>query len=143
MVKILRKKKNENIITIFLCILIVCNLACYQVLCFGADGHIAVESAFNPCCDEQNSCTPDQSICSSDAEHEKCERCGPCIDIPVTNDLIKNSEARDEFNPRLQAAVKNIVMDIDQVNSSDNITASNIFNAKSYFTPLRTVILLI
>lgn len=142
-----KKRKYEKRIIVFLFILIMSNIAHCKVLCFGADGHIEIESAFNSCCEDHeehaNFYVPTWDKYSSQAEDEESKRCGLCIDIPITNDLIQLSDTNQKWNHIFQIPAINEIKDIDKLNNSANNLISCFFNSTSYYMPLRTVILLV
>jgi len=139
-----KKQIYKEFIIVFLCLSIVGNIAHWKVLCFGADGHIELESAFHDRCDDpDHSSAPDQNVLSSKAAHEICRHCGPCIDIPVSNDLVQISNTLQKLNSKFPVSSTYMLIDTDKLNSSVYKFASNTFTATSYFDPLRTVILLV
>lgn len=113
------------------------------VLCFGADGHIEFESAFHKQC---SSCTGSDSLeqghFSCEAEHEEANHCGPCVDVPISIGLAKISQATEQLNPMLAVSVTDVVVAADEFDFFAHNLFSNTFDDTSYFTPLRTIILL-
>jgi hypothetical protein len=143
-VKLAKKQMYKKCIAVFICLLIAGNLAHGTVLCFGSDGHIEIESAFHERCDHAvHSSAPDQNQLSSEAEHEICKHCGPCVDVLISIGLAKISRASTQLNPTFQVPATNVIVATDKLNLSVCNFASNTFAATSYFTPLRTVILLV
>jgi hypothetical protein len=114
----------------------------WKVLCFGADGHVEFESAFHERCDDpDHSSAPVQDVFSSKASHEICNHCGPCIDMPITNDMIQISNTPQKIITKLSVPTTYMLIDTDKLNSSVYNLASNSFTETSYFSPLRTVVL--
>ena len=144
MLKLAKKQTYKRYIIVFLCFLIVGNLAHWKVLCFGADGHVELESAFHECCDEPDySSAPNQNGLHYKAVHENCKHCGPCIDMPISNDLVQISTTSQKIISKFPVTITNMLIDTDKLNSSVYHLASNNFTDTSYFTPLRTVVLLV
>jgi len=143
-VKLDKKHMYKKCIVVFISLSIVGNLAHGTVLCFGADGHIELESAFHEHCDDPvHSSAPDQSQLSYEAEHEKGKHCEPCVDVPISIGLAKISRTSTQLNLTFPAPVTNMIVLTDKFDFSAYNSASNTFAATSYFTPLRTVILLV
>lgn len=143
-VKIAKKQLYKKCIVVFICLLIAGNLTHSTVLCFGADGHIELESAFRKCCNDLvHSSASDQKQFSPEAEHEIGKHCGPCVDVPISIGLAKISRASTQLNPIFPAPATNVIVATDKLNFSVCNFASSTFVATSYFTPLRTVILLV
>ena len=143
-VKLARKHIYRTRINVLVCLFLVGNLVYGTVLCFGADGHIEFESAFHKRCnDPVHSQSSDQSHLSCEADHERGKHCGPCVDIPIPIGLAEISHATEQSNPVFQVPVTDVVVAADKFNFSAYNSASSKFVATSYFTPLRTVILLV
>ncbi|MFQ5771531.1 MAG: hypothetical protein ACE5HX_13415 [bacterium] len=142
--KLAKKQMYKKCIAVFICFLIVGNLAHGTVLCFGSDGRIEIESAFHECCNHPvHSYASDKNQLSSEAEHEIGKHCGPCVDVPISIGLAKISRASKQLNLTFLAPATNVIVATDKLNFSAYNSASNTFVATSYFTPLRTVILLV
>jgi len=145
MLKMAKKQIYKKSIIVFLCLLIVGNLIHWRVLCFGADGHVEVESAFHDCCSEPDHSTtiPDYDVFSSSEGHEMCEQCGPCIDIPITNKLVRITKTTQKLNLKSPELTTYFLVDNDNYNSSDYHLVTKTFSDTSFYTPLNTVILLV
>ena len=144
MLKFAKKQMYKKFIIVFLCLLIVCNLAHWKVLCFGADGHIELEPAFHKCCEDPDySSTPDQNELSYKEGHGICKHCGPCVDIPISNDLEQISNTPEEKITEFSLPATYILIDADKLNSFVYNVNSNTYTDTSYFDPLRTLILLV
>ncbi|MCP4614480.1 MAG: hypothetical protein GY845_37855 [Planctomycetes bacterium] len=134
----------KKCIIVFLCLLIVCNLAHWKVLCFGADGHIELESAFHKCCeDPDHSSDTDQNELSYKVGYEICKHCGPCVDMPISNELAQISTTSQKIITKILLPTTYMFIDIDKHSSSVYNVASNTFSDTSYFDPLHTVVLLV
>ena len=144
MLRLAKQQMYKKCIIVFLSLLIVGNLAHWKVLCFGADGHIELESAFHKCCeDPDHSSAPDQNEYSYKAGHENCTHCGACIDMPISNDLIQISNTPQTIITKFTVPSTYMLIDTDKLNYSEYNIASNSFTDTSYFRPLDTVVLLI
>ena len=142
--KLAKKQMYKKCFVVLICLLIAGNSAHGTVLCFGADGHTEFESAFHERCDDPvHSYASDQNQLSYEAEHEIGKHCGPCVDVPISIGLAKISRASTQLNPIFPAPATNVIVATDKLNFSICNFASNTFAATSYFTPLRTVILLV
>ena len=144
MLKLTGKQIYKKCVIVLLCISIAANLAHWKVLCFGADGHVEFESAFHKCCEDPDySSAPDQNELSYKAGHETCKHCGPCVDIPISNDVVQISNTPQKIITKFPVSTTYMLIDTDEHSSSVYNLASNIFTDTSYFRPLRTVILLV
>lgn len=143
--KLAKKQTYKKCIVVFICFLIAGNLAHWKVLCcFGADGHIEIESAFHERCnDPVHSYAPGQNQLSYKAHHVEGKHCEPCVDIPISIGLVKISHIPKQLNPTFPVTATNIIIGAYKPNYSAYNFTSNTFAATSYFTPLRTVILLV
>ncbi|MHC4172658.1 MAG: hypothetical protein ACYTBX_00895 [Planctomycetota bacterium] len=142
--KLAKKQMYRKCIVVLICLLMVGNLAHGAVLCFGSDGHIEIESAFHERCDDPagHSYASDQNL-SYETDHEKDKHCEPCVDIPISIGLAKVFRTPKQLNPTFPVPATNNIVLIDKFNFSACNSAPNTFGAASYFTPLRTVILLV
>jgi hypothetical protein len=128
---------------VLICLLIIGNLAQGTVLCFGADGHVEFEPAFHKHCDHPvHYRASDQNQHFYEAGHEKGKHCQPCVDIPISIDLAKISPVTKQLNPTYLVPATNVIVLTDNLDFSAYNSVSNTFVDTSYFTPLRTVILL-
>ncbi len=142
MLRFAKKQIYKEFIIVFLCLLIIGNLSHWQVLCYGADGHIELESAFHDRCDDpDHSSAPDQNVLSSKAGHEICKHCGPCVDIPISNDLLQISNTPQKLKLKFLVPTTYMLIDTDKLSSSVYNLAPNTFTDTSYFDALKTVIL--
>lgn len=128
---------------VLICLLMIGNLAQGTVLCFGADGHVEFEPAFHNHCDHTvHYHASDQDQQFHQAGDEKGRHCLPCVDIPISIDLAKISQMPKQLNPTYTFTAANLTADTDKTSWSEFHLISNTFVDTSYFTPLRTVILL-
>ena len=128
---------------VFICLLIIGNLARGTVLCFGTDGHVELEPVFHRHCDDPvHSHASVQNQPSYETSHEKGKHCEPCVDIPITIGLAKISHMPEQVIASFLFPAANVIADTDKINCSAFHLISNTSVDTSYFTPLRTVILL-
>ena len=143
-IKRVRKQVYKKCLIVLVCLLMVGNSAHGVVLCFGADGHVEVESAFHERCDDHAHSQPtDQNQFSYESDHVEDGHCEPCIDIQISIGLAKITRAPKQLNFTFSAPAANAVVLANKFDLSAYNSASSAFDAASYFTPLRTVILLI
>ncbi len=142
--KLAKKQMYKKCIVVFICLLIAGNLARGIVLCFGSDGHTELESAFHKQCEGPvHSYTSDQNKLHYEAHHIEGKHCDPCVDVPISIGLAKISHTPKQLNPTFPVPATNMIVGTDKPNSYAYNFAPNTFVATSYFTPLRTVILLV
>ena len=142
MLKLAKKQIYKKSIIVFLCLLMVGNLIHWNVLCISADGHVELESAFNECCNAPDNClTLDYNSFSSTKSDEICLHCGPCIDIPISNDLVQISKTPQKLNLKSLVTTAYVFVDTNEINSSEYHLASNTLTDTPFHTPLYTVIL--
>lgn len=138
-----RKDICRKYITGLVCLFLLGNSMHATVLCFGADGHIEFESAFHKQCSScAGSESSEQSRLSCEVEREEGKHCGPCVDVPISVGLAKISQAPEQLNPMFAVSVTNVVVAAGEFGFFAHNLSSNIFADTSYFTPLRTIILL-
>lgn len=142
--KLARKRIYKKCFVVLICLLIGGNSAHGVVLCFGADGHIKIESAFHERCDDHAHSQPtDPKQLSYQPDHIKGKHCEPCVDVPISIGLAKITNPSKQLNLTFPAPVANVIVAGDKFNFSAYNSASSTFDVTSYFTPLCTVILLI
>jgi hypothetical protein len=142
-VKLTGKKIYKKCVVALIYLVVIGNLTQGTVLCFGADGHVELEPAFHEHCDHPvHSHASDQKQHSHEAGHEKGKHCEPCVDIPISFGLAKISPVTKQLNPTFFVPATNVIVLTDNLDFSAYNLISNTFVDTSYFTPLRTVILL-
>ncbi len=139
------KYVGRGFVTVLVCLSLIGNSVYGTVLCFGTDGHIEFESAFHAQCkDHVHSQFTDHGHRSSEGRHEHDKHChsGQCIDVPISFGLAKISKTPGQLTLAFVALATDIIAAVEQSDCSEHLPASNAFVATSYFSPLRTVILL-
>ncbi len=132
-VKLAGKQIYKKCVIMLICLSMFGSLACGAVLCFGPDECISIELRPTYCCDEFYE-VPVQPSPNS---------CGECIDIPIYIGLAKITRVSKELNSFFPAPATNVIVPANKFSLSAYNSASSAFDATSYFTPLRAVILLI
>ena len=142
--KIARKQIYKKCVVVLICLLICGNSAQGVVLCFGSDGHAEIEPVLHQRCDDPvHSYTSDQNQLSYQVDHEQDKHCEPCVDVPLSICLAKIHRASKQLNSTFPAPVINVIVAGDKFNFSTYNSASKPFVSTPYFTPLRSIILLI
>ncbi len=142
------KYVRKEFVAVLVCLSLIGNFAYGTVLCFGADGHIEFRSAFHvQCKDHDHSLSTDHGRHSSEGnrEHDKHRHSGQCVDVPISFGLVKISQTPEQLNSALAALAAlaaDVVVAAEQADCSAHLPALNTFFAGSYFSSLRTVILL-
>jgi len=148
MVKPTGRHACKKRVVALLCLFLIGNVARGTVLCFGADGHIEFESIFHEHCgDHVHTKDSEPNRPFLEAGHEQGTHCEPCVDVPVAVDLVKMScAAKQNVESRVQYFApfwySNTHVNPEQLWWGKPHPATDTFLFTSYFTPLRTVILL-
>ncbi len=128
-----RKQIYKKCFIVLICLLIVGSLAHGAVLCFGLEGRVSIEIKSTDCCDEYLG-IPVQASPNS---------CDKCIDIPIFIGLAKIHRVSKQSDSTFPAPAANVIVLAGKPDLSAYNSPSSSFDAASYFTPLRTVILII
>ena len=132
-VKLARKQIYKECVLVLTCLLMFGSLACGAVLCFDSEGRVSIKLKSTDCCDEYLG-IPVQASPNS---------CDNCIDIPIFIGLAKITRVSKQSSSTFPAPVINVIVLAGKPDLPAYNSASSSFDASSYFTPLRTVILLI
>ena len=140
--KIIRKQVCSKILAVLICLLIVGNSAHGVVLCIGADGHVEIESTWHERCEKHAHEQPtNQTQVSFQSDHATDSHCGPCVDVPMSIDLTKITRVSKDLNPNFLVPASNMAAVFHKFDLSAYNSASSAFDASSYFSSLRAVIL--
>ena len=108
-----------------------------NVLCYGDDGHIALEPVFHNHCDHDHEHKHESHAEHEDVETNLSDKCSPCVDIlnstdiePVRIQLLSLSNPAD-----FHLIAANSVDPLGIVNTDQK-------SLSSFFKPLKTIILL-
>lgn len=112
---------HKKCILVLTCLLMFGNLAHGAVLCFGADGHIEIESVFHVQCDDHARLQPaDQK--RSDSMQIKDNHCDPCVDIPLSDNYITKQST--SFGTKKSSSLKTLPRTIISVFTSNNMSTN-------------------
>lgn len=131
-------------VSLLLCVFIAVNAVQGTVLCFGSDGHVEFESAFHERCAHHDDSLPADHDGHCETDHERDKHChqGRCVDVPIDVGPAKISQTSERLDRAFAAATADAVLAVEQLDCLESGPASNAFFATSYFSPLRTIILL-
>ncbi len=137
------KQASIRFISVAICILVVISNSQLFVLCIGQDGHVAIEAAnSNYCGDLLASVSREASLTSAErASSSNKSSCGSCMDIPVG--LVGAFKKPNRVNPTSLTPTTIIPVTINSCDFSKYQLALESFTPTPYFTPLRSIILLI
>ena len=142
--RLAKRQTNRKCIVVIVCLFMADSLLQGTVLCFGADGHVELESAFHQRCnDPDHSHASDQTQFSHETDRGKGEHCGYCVDIPISVDVAKISSVLRQLNPTSLVPASSAIVATDKLGFSTYSPASHTFTTSPHFTALRTVILLV
>ena len=138
------KTKRKEYVALLLCVFVAVNSVQGTVLCFGSDGHVEFESAFHERCAHHDDSLPADHDGHRETDHETDKHChqGRCVDVPIDVGLAKISQTSEKLDRAFAAAAADAVLAVEQLDCLESGPASNAFFATSYFSPLRTIILL-
>ena len=143
-VKLAKKQPYRKCIVVIVCLFVAGNLLHGTVLCLGADGRIELESAFHQRCnDSVHSDASNEYQPAHESDQDKGEHCEPCVDIPISIGVAKISSTPKQLNPAFLVPAAIVVEATDTLSLFAYNSASNTFADTPYFSPLRTVILLL
>jgi len=143
-VKVHGKTISKECVALLLCVFVAVNSVQGTVLCFGSDGHIEFESAFHERCAHHDDSLPADHDGHCETDHARDRHChqGRCVDVPIDVGLAKISQTSEKLDRAFAAVAADAILAIEQLGCLESGPASNAFFATSYFSPLRTVILL-
>jgi len=114
------------------------------VVCHSEDGHVAIEAATDEgCVKAPSDHCPDDAETSAEHQVSPTDNCGECVDIPLSIGMAIIVKKPCKTNP---AAPLSTAIDPAIVSSSDFSqyhSAPDPFAPPPYFTPLRSIILII
>jgi hypothetical protein len=131
-------------LSVLLCLLLPVSGVQGAVLCHGEDGHLAIEAADSICCSKISDCSSQERSTDSaerglSSEHD----CGACTDIPISIGFAAVAKESSRGNPALPASGIVAFAAVDSADSSEHWPVSDPFVSSLYFTPLRSIVLLI
>jgi len=114
------------------------------MLCCGEDGHIAIEAVGNSCCTEI--LTYDStggSVSSAQEEPNPEDHCGDCVDISISVGLATITKDRCSVSSMTAMTVASAFAAFNSPDPSEYQSLPEPLTLIGYFTPLRSIILLI
>ena len=100
------------------------------VLCYGADGHVALEMAAGDGCSDDSSHPEEPNVLDN--------HCGPCVDIPLSSNNSAAISVKKISAPVLASQMNEFVFQHDDFYVRESIFGKNILPTLSR---LRTVVL--
>ena len=114
------------------------------VLCIGEDGHITIEAASSNCCTNAPVGTSKAgATIFVDDSHSANDECGSCVDIPLFGGGTYTLTTAKKENPSHMTTAAMGPLPVEAIQTSGLGLVLESFTPTSYFTPLRSVILLI
>lgn len=143
MLKFMKNRVFKKYFCVIVCLLIAGNVSQGVVVCFGSDGHVAVEGAFHEdhCGGTGHNEHSEHDQPTFEHVHGHEEHCHPCVDVPIPVDAAKTSRFSQDHNFAL------FVPSIASLAGGDvcfsAFTSTTDYSVDSpYFIGLRTVIIL-
>ena len=134
----------DKLLTIALTVLVALNMSQAVVVCVGADGHVAIETAGHDhcACDAHAHGSSAPSTGSEDDSHAGSESCEPCTDMPICA-----GAAEDSFKPSQVSADACMSAHCGMPSASTSPAAEGTLDQElliplaTFFLPLNTVVL--
>ena len=116
-----------------------------SVLCYGEDGHIAIEASDSTCCSKilDDCSSHGGSTDSAEKEHSSDHGCGACVDIAISIGFAAVAKESNRGNLDLPASGIITFATVDSPDFPEYLPVSEPFIPPLYFTSLRSIILLI
>ncbi|MHC4463564.1 MAG: hypothetical protein ACYS6W_14905 [Planctomycetota bacterium] len=127
------------------CLLVALGNSGTFILCIGEDGHVAIEAAVSDCCESHRvdvTETPFVAFGRSDPQASS-DDCGSCVDIPLSVGLTDILSIAKRASLVFVASAPVGPSPVETPQLSDLVFALESFMPTPYFTPLRSIILLI
>jgi hypothetical protein len=143
MMKLTRKVYNQCL-SVLICSMLIVSSSQMLVLCKGEDGHVAVEMVGSCCCNNLPSGVfREASVTSVKEGFTSKNNCGACVDIPISIGFATTIKKSNLVNTTVPASTTSILAAINSSDFSEYQLVSEPFTPTGYFTPLRSIILLI
>jgi hypothetical protein len=137
------KKHMYKCVALLVCLLIAGNSVHGAVLCFGADGHVEIESTFHEQCSAPaHAQRTEQEQLACQIEHAENGHCVPCEDVPISIGLAKITRTPKQLIPAFSALAVTVTAPADRFNFLAYHSASTALGT-AYFVPPSSVVLLI
>lgn len=139
------KRAYIQYISVVICLSVVFSNSEAVILCISEDGHIAVETASSDCCAGFPVGFSENRVFASDERDQPAnsDDCGPCVDIPLSAGLAGTVTVAKQRNLTILASAPIGSPPAQSHQFSELRLAIESFTLISYFTPLRSIILLI
>ncbi|MHC4464251.1 MAG: hypothetical protein ACYS6W_15725 [Planctomycetota bacterium] len=127
------------------CLLVALANSGMFILCIGEDGHVAIEAAVSDCCESFGVGVTETPLVAFDRGGPQASTgdCGSCVDIPLSGGLTGALSIAKRANLVLVASAPVSPLPVETTQSSELRSALESFMPTPYFTPLRSIILLI
>jgi len=113
-------------------------------VCYGEDGHIAIEVAGSECCAKFPARVYQAASGAFAKEGLSSENnCGACVDTPISIGLATIVKEPYRVNPAFSVPTTIALATVNSPGFSEYQSVSEPFTPTGYFTPLRSIILLI
>ena len=135
----------DRCFSILICGMLMVGSSQTFVLCMGEDGHVAVKGANSACCGKLRAGgSRDNSEFSGKEGFSSSENsCGSCADIPFSTGFATVIKKPNRVNPVLPTSTTIALLTVKSPDFSEYHSVSEPFVPTHYFTPLRSIILLI
>ncbi|MFB0553262.1 MAG: hypothetical protein ACETWQ_08105 [Phycisphaerae bacterium] len=142
--KLIRRKIFIRWVSVLICGMLMFSSSQMLVLCKGEDGHTAVEIVSSDCCNNLLSGVfREASVTSAKEQFTSKNKCGACADIPISVGFATAIRKSDQVNPVVPASTTISLVNISSPDFSEYQLVLEPFTPTHYFTPLRSIILLI
>jgi hypothetical protein len=129
---------------ILVCGMLMVSLSQTFVLCKGEDGHVNIEIVNSECCNNRpNGVSHEASATSVKGGFSTTNNCGVCVDNSITIESITDIRKSNIVDSTIHASTINIHTAINSTDFIGYHPVSEPFSPTGYFTPLRSIILLI
>jgi hypothetical protein len=144
MLNFMKNRVFKKYLCVFVCFLLAGNVSQGVVVCFGSDGHVAVEGAFHEDhCGGAHSKHSSHKPQSLEHTHGHDEDCHPCVDIRIPAETASAKASHFSQNCKIAMLTPLLTEQMRADMSFSIFTSALNYTADSpYFTGLRTVIIL-
>ncbi|MHC4639220.1 MAG: hypothetical protein ACYTBV_17215 [Planctomycetota bacterium] len=132
-------------ISIAICFLVVIGNSELVVLCVGQDDHVAIEVAGSDCCESLAVCVARTDLTAVDKGGSVASNgdCSSCVDIPLSGGLVDTPGIAKRASLFFLASAPVGPSHVETSQLSELQLGLESFIPTPYFTPLRSIILLI
>jgi hypothetical protein len=139
------KQAYIRFISIAICILVVISNSQLFVLCIGQDGHVAIEVPGSDCCESVAVGVAKTDLTAVDKGGSVASNgdCSSCVDIPLSGGLADTPGIAKRASLFFLASAPVGLSHVETPQLSELQLAFDRFLPTPYFTPLRSIVLLI